>query len=271
MGEYGDEARPLAGGQSLAPMLNMRLAVPEVLVDLNRIGGLDEVAVEAGLVQLGSTVRQRALEHAPLREHLPLTADAVRHIGHFVTRNRGTVGGSIAHADARAELPVALTALGGSAVLASTAGERVLAAEDLFVTHFTTAMQPQELLTATLWPAAAPGWGFAFEEFATRHGDFALAMVACALQVTDGTIREATLVAGSVHDVPVGLSEAAALLNGEVLDEELAREVGQAAAAAVDPADDLHASGAYRRHLVAELASRGLLRAWSTALAGGAG
>lgn len=265
--EHGDEARPLAGGQSLVPMLNMRLSVPEVLVDLNRIDALGEATVDGGLVRLGASVRQRELERAPLlRTNLPLTADAAGHIGHFVTRNRGTVGGSIAHADARAELPVALTALGGSAILASTTGERVVPAQELFVTHFTTAMEPHELLTATLWPAAGPGWGFAFEEFATRHGDFALAMVACAMSVRDGVVHDGSLVAGAVHDVPTMLEAVTELLTGSPVSEELAREAGSVAAASVDPPSDLHASGAYRRHLVGELTARSLLRAWSAAV-----
>jgi 2-furoyl-CoA dehydrogenase FAD binding subunit len=270
LAEFGEEARPLAGGQSLVPMLNMRLAGPSVLVDLNRLDDLAAVALEDGVIRVGAVVRQRELEHSPLlRSHLPLTADAARHIGHSVTRNRGTVGGSIAHADTRAELPVALVALGGSAVVASTEGERVVAAQEFFVTHFTTALQPDELLVATIWPAAAPGWGYAFEEFASRHGDFALAMVACALKVTDGVVSEASLVAGAVHEVPLALDEAVELVTGVVLDERLIQEAGDAAAAAVDPADELHASGAYRRHLVGQLAAGALTRAWS--MAGGAG
>jgi 2-furoyl-CoA dehydrogenase FAD binding subunit len=265
--EHGDEARPLAGGQSLVPMLNMRLSVPEVLVDLNRIDALGETTLDGGVLRLGASVRQCELERAPLlRTNLPLTAEAARHIGHFVTRNRGTVGGSIAHADARAELPVALTALGGSAILASTHGERVVPAQELFVTHFTTALEPEELLTATLWPAATPGWGFAFEEFASRHGDFALAMVACALHVTDGAVVEASLVAGAVRDVPVVLGDAAGVLAGAAVDDQLSQEAGRVAAAAVDPPDDLHASAAYRRHMVGELTARSVLRAWSDAL-----
>lgn len=266
MAEYGEEARPLAGGQSLVPMLNMRFAVPEVLVDLNRISGLDEVNSDAGAIRLGAAVRQRDLEWEPLlRTQLPLAAEAARHIGHPVTRNRGTVGGSIAHADARAELPVALAALDGAAVLASADGERVLPAAEFFVTHFTTAIEPHELLVATVWPTAASRGGYAFEEFASRHGDFALAMVACALRVEDGTVRDATIVAGAVHDVPLPLGDVADLVVGSTVDAQVAQEAGRIAAHLVEPPEDFHASASYRRHLVGQLTSRSLLRAWAAA------
>ena len=201
LAEHGDEAKVLAGGCSLVPMLNMRLARPEVLVDVNRIEGLADVRAGNGTVATGAMLRQSALERSPsLRGALPLAAACAPYIGHFVTRNRGTVGGSVAHADARGELPLALLTLGGSVLAQSQRGRRSIAAEDLFLYHFTSALEPDELLTEVRWPAAGPGWGYGFAELAQRHGDYALAMAACALRRRDGVVAEARLGLGAVAD-----------------------------------------------------------------------
>jgi CO/xanthine dehydrogenase FAD-binding subunit len=261
LAEEGEEAKVLAGGQSLVPLLNMRMARPSTLVDVNRIEELDRVAQEDGVLRVGAIVRQNALELL----RVPLLAECLPHVGHFVTRNRGTLGGSIAHADASAELPLALAALGGSVVVASRRGVRTLAGDEFFVTHFTTALAPDELLVETRWPTAAPGTGAAFEEFALRHGDYALAMAACALAVEDGRVVTARVAVGAVADRPVVLEEAGALLVGEAVSGELAREVAQAASRAVDPPDGLHASGDYRRRLVRVLVERAVARAWRAA------
>lgn len=246
LAEHGEDAKPLAGGQSLVPLLNMRLARPSALVDLNRVEGLDRIAVESGAVRVGAIVRQSALEASvEARARLPLVAQALPFLGHFATRNRGTVGGSIAHADAAAELPVCLACLAGSVVAAGPAGRRELAADDFFLTHFTTALEPAELLVETVWPAARPGEGFAFEELALRHGDYALAMVAC---VVRGGRARVTL--GSVCDRPTSLD----------LPLE-PREAGETAAAAVDPSGSIHATPEYRRRLVATLVARAVERA----------
>jgi CO/xanthine dehydrogenase FAD-binding subunit len=228
--EHGDEAKVLAGGQSLVPMLNMRLARPSVLVDVNRLP-LGDVARDDGTIRVGATVRQadrRLLE-------IPLLAECLPHVGHFVTRNRGSVGGSIAHADAAAELPLALTALGGSVV---TSAGRTIPAEEFFVTHFTTALEPGELLVETIWPAAQPDHRYAFEEFALRHGDFALCMAA-AVAGPDGL----RVVLGSVPDHPTLLE----------IDPE---RPGDSAAAQVEPWGTLHASAEYLRSLVRTLVDR---------------
>ncbi len=260
LAEHGEEAKVLAGGQSLVPLLSMRFARPAVLVDVNRLPGLDGIAAENGHVRAGALVRQSAFGQArPVRERVP-------HIGHFATRNRGTVGGSIAHADARAELPLALVALGGGAVLASGRGRREVAAADLFVTHFTSAIEPDELLVETVWPAAGPGTGSAFEELALRAGDYALGVTACVLRVEEARIAAARVAVGSVTDRPTVILEACELLAGEAVDATLAREAGQAAARAVDPVDSLHASAAYQRHLTGLLVERAVLRAWKAAL-----
>jgi CO/xanthine dehydrogenase FAD-binding subunit len=235
LAEHGDEAKVLAGGQSLVPMLNMRLARPSVLVDINRLP-LGELARDNGSWRVGATVRQAD----PRLAEIPLLAECLPHVGHFVTRNRGTVGGSIAHADAAAELPLALTALGGSVV---TSAGRTIPAEDFFVTHFTTALRPGELVVETVWPTAQPGLGYAFEEFALRRGDFALCMTA-AVAGPDG-LRVAV---GSVVDRPT------------LIEVDL-EAPGESAAAQVEPFDSLHASAAYLRNLVCILVDRAVSRA----------
>jgi carbon-monoxide dehydrogenase medium subunit len=270
LGEHGDEAKVLAGGQSLVPLLNMRFARPAVLVDINGIPGLGTVAIVNEIVRVGALARQTAFAADPLiRERVPLAAECMPYVGHFVTRNRGTVGGSIAHADSRAELPLALCVLGGKVTVRSAnGGFRNVLAERFFVTHFTSVLAPTELVVETLWPAAQAGSGFAFEELALRRGDYALGMAACALRVEDGRAVDVRIGVGSVADRPLLLADVAAQVAGNAVDPPLAREVGAAAAAAVDPADALHASAAYQRHLTGLLVERTLLRAWSRAASG---
>ncbi|MCY3926373.1 MAG: FAD binding domain-containing protein [bacterium] len=269
---HGDEAKVLAGGCSLVPMLNMRLARPEVLVDVNRIDGLAEVRTDNGTVTTGAMLRQSALERSPeLRRALPLAAACAPYIGHFVTRNRGTVGGSVAHADARGELPLALLTLGGSVLAQSQRGRRRIAAEDLFLSHFTSALAPDELLSEVHWPTAGPGWGYGFAETAQRHGDYALAMAACALRRRNGTVDEVRLGLGAVADRPLLATEAAGVLAGYELDgpagDDPVAEAARLAAAAAEPFEDLHASVAYRRHLVRVLSEQVIRRAWESAAA----
>jgi CO/xanthine dehydrogenase FAD-binding subunit len=263
LAESGDEVKPLAGGQSLVPLLNMRVVRPSLLVDLNGVTGLDRLERDHGTVRVGALVRQSALAGSPLvRELCPLVAECVPLIGHVVTRNRGTVGGSIAHADGAAELPVALVTLGGAVVAASRAGRREVAAETFFVTHFTTALEPGELVVETVWPAARPGSGFAFEELTQRHGDLALAIAACALHIDDGRVTEARLCLGAVTDRPT-LVELD--LAGRAVDAEAARAAGDAARAAVEPFGSMHASASYLREVTGVLAERAVLRAWRNA------
>ncbi len=257
----GEDAKPIAGGQSLVPALNMRLVRPTLLVDLNS-AGLD--AIEAnGIVRIGATVRQAALEHdsrtpALLREALP-------HVGHFVTRNRGTVGGSVAHADGAAEIPLCLAALGGTVVVEGQSGRREIAPADFFVTHYLTTLQPGELVVETTWPLPASGEGVAFEELSLRAGDYGLAMIAVALRRVEGVARDVRLWAGAVTDRPTPLPEVAQAVAGAALTTASAREAGLLAAAAVDPPDSIHASAAYLSHLTGTLVERALLRAWERA------
>jgi len=260
--EHGDEAKALAGGQSLVPALNMRLARPSVVVDLNRLTGLDAIGADNGSISVGALARQSSVLRADLvREQCPLLAEALGFVGHVVTRNRGTVGGSIAHADAAAELPLALVTLGGSVVTS----RRVLAAEEFFVASFITALEPDELVLSTKWPVRHVGNGSAFEELAPRHGDFALAAAACNLRVESGVVAEARLAVNAVTQRPE-LVDTASLV-GHTVDDEAARELGATAAAKVDPPPNLHGSPDYRRNLVATLVSRAVTRAWERSAA----
>jgi CO/xanthine dehydrogenase FAD-binding subunit len=256
-----EDAKPIAGGQSLVPALNMRLVRPTLLVDLNR-AGLDAVEVDGG-VRVGATVRQAVLERDP-RAH-PLLREALPHVGHFVTRNRGTVGGSVAHADGSAEIPLCLAALGGTIVAESAGGRREIAPDDFFVTHYLTTLAPGELLVATVWPQPAAGEGSAFEELALRAGDYALAMVAVVLCRRDGAAHDVRIRVGAVTDRPTALTDAERSLAGEPVTAAAAREAGALASAAVDPADSIHASASYVRHLAGVLVERAVLRAWEAA------
>jgi CO/xanthine dehydrogenase FAD-binding subunit len=246
LADGGDEAKPLAGGQSLVPALNMRLVRPTLLVDL-RHAGLDGIERENGRVRVGATTTQRALERSS--DCPPLAREALAHVGHAVTRNRGTVGGSLAHADAAGELGLCLTALGGSVVT----DRRLIAAGDLFAGPFTTTLEPGELVVASTWPTSDAAC--AFEELALRAGDYALAMVAVAGD---------TVAVGAVTGRPTVLVEVGALLAGAERSSELAREAGALATRLVNPSGHAHASPAYLRHLTGVLVERALRRAWTS-------
>jgi carbon-monoxide dehydrogenase medium subunit len=266
---HGGEAKALAGGQSLMPLVNLRLAAPAVVVDLNGLPGLDGVVATEGELRVGALVRQRALErHDGAMAGCRLLAAALPHVGHVATRNRGTVGGSLAHADAAAELPVCLVALGGTVVVEGPAGRRRIPAATLFVTHLTSSLQPDEVLVEARFPLDAPGTGVGFEEVTMRHGDYGLAIVACVLRVRHGDVRTARIVAGAVADRPLSLDAAAAALVGGPLDDARLDAAAEAARAAVDPLDGLHAPAAYRRHLVGVLVRRAARRAYEDAIAG---
>jgi CO/xanthine dehydrogenase FAD-binding subunit len=267
LAEHGWDAKALAGGQSLVPLLNLRLAAPAVVVDLNRVEGLDAIGEADGELRIGALARQRALERHPAVARCRLLAAALPFVGHVATRNRGTVGGSIAHADAAGELPLCLLALGGSAVVEGPRGRRTIAAADLFVTHLTSSLEADEVLVEVRLPLDGPGTGVGFQEVAARHGDYGFALVACTVAVEDGVVAAASLAAGAVSDRPVDLSDAAALLVGGALDDERVAAAAEAARTAVQPGDGLHAPAAYRRHLVGVLAERAARQAWADATA----
>jgi len=257
----GEDAKPIAGGQSLVPALNMRLVRPTLLVDLNR-AGLDRIEADDRM-RIGATVRQASLLSDP-RAH-PLLREALPYVGHFVTRNRGTIGGSIAHADGSAEIPLCIAALGGGIVVVGPTGRREIAPDAFFVTHYLTTLAPGELVVETAWPEPLEGEGSAFEELALRAGDYALSMVAVVLRRVEGVARDVRIRVGAVCDRPLALVGAQQAVEGGALTKATAREAAAAAAAAVDPPDSIHASASYLRHLTGTLVERALFRAWERA------
>ncbi len=258
----------LAGGQSLVPLLNLRLARPDVIVDVNRIPELEAAGRGNGAARFGALYRQRWLESLSVpAESAPLLAEAAALIGHVPIRNRGTIGGSLAHADPASELPAALVALEGEVTVEGPAGARRIPASELFVGPLTTSIEPGELLTAVEVPAHVEGDGAAFVEFARRHGDFAVAGVAVALHRDAGGACTRARAAGcGLGPTPVDLSGAVAGLVGQSgLDDDRLRELAAAVAAGVDPPDDVHGSSDYRRELAQVLLVRGLRTAWARA------
>ncbi|MDR5694171.1 MAG: xanthine dehydrogenase family protein subunit M [Armatimonadota bacterium] len=255
---FREEGKPLAGGQSLVPLLNMRLARPSVLIDLNRVRELSYIHDEDATVSIGAMTRQRAVELSSLvREKLPLLAEAVRYIGHPQIRNRGTVGGSLAHADPAAELPVVTLVLGAQLVVRGLEGTRVLRPEEFFVSFLQTALAPEELLVEVRFPVHRT-YGTAFLEVARRHGDYALVGVAAMVQMDGERCTEARLGFTGVGPVPVRLPEAEEAATGRPLDDSTLGEIARIVAARLDPHSDIHASATYRKEVAGILAGRAL-------------
>ena len=259
---YQGEARVLAGGQSLVPMMNFRLATPAAIIDLNRIPGLAKVEAINGMVSIGAMARQRQVEFAPLvAKELPLLTEALRWVGHLPTRTRGTIGGSIAHADPAAEIPMVLQALAGEVVARGPQGERRIAAPDLFLSPLTTALSPDEILTEVRFPVMPPEACHAIEEFSRRKGDFAIAAIAVML-VRDGErCTMARLATAGIGPVPVRLPDAERILEQRGLGEAAVAAAAQRAAELVEPMSDHNASADFRRHLTGVLARRAVLKA----------
>jgi carbon-monoxide dehydrogenase medium subunit len=255
-----DEAKPLAGGQSLLPLLSFRLATPSLLVDLARVPGLDGIERSNGTFQVGAMVRQRdAEEHAGLREAVPLLGEALRHVAHPQIRSRGTIGGSIAHADPAAELPALLVALDGRVRVGSTSGERWIEGRDLYAGFMTTSLQPAEIVTAVELPIAPPRTGAACVEVARRAGDYALA--GALTQVTleeDGTVADSRVALLAVGARPVRAEGVESRLRGERPTDEQLASVSQHASDGLDPPEDVQTTADYRRHLARVLVRRGL-------------
>jgi CO/xanthine dehydrogenase FAD-binding subunit len=261
LAEHGDSAKVLAGGQSLVPLMNFRLARPDRLVDLNGVEELAHLGEDGGELVIGAMTRTAALERsAVVAGRFGLIREAVRFVGHFQIRNRGTVGGSVAHADPAAELPAVFVALGARIVAASKAGTRTLDADGFFHGYFTTSLRPDEVLTEIRVPAPA-GTGYAFEELARRPGDFALGGIACALG--NGSPR---VVALGLAARPVRLERAEARLAEGGGPDDVRRAVKEEVDG-IDATSDLHAGAAYRKLLAAELAGRAVERALERAAA----
>lgn len=261
-----DDAKVIAGGQSLMPMMNMRLAATEHLVDINGVAGLAGIGFDDGHLLVGATTRQRACEQAPqVRASCPLMAEALPHIGHVATRNRGTVGGSLAHVDPAAELLAVATAVDGSLDVRSARGRRRISIHDFPVTFFTSALEPDELIVSVRLPLWPEGHGYAFEEFARRHGDFAVVAAAALVNLdTAGRVDRAAVALVGMGGTPVRAREVEDMLLGEAPSPDLLRSARQRATA-YDALEDIHGSADYRRHLAGVLTERALRRATSRA------
>lgn len=265
LAEHGPDAKILAGGQSLMPLLNMRLVRPAVLVDINRITSLDYMRSENSYLAIGAGARDREVEFwAEARERCPILAESLRWVGHVEIRSRGTVCGSLAHADPAAELPIVAVALDATLIAESMRGRRAIPASEFFLSLFTTELAADELLTEVLVPALRPSIGWAFVEFARRQADFALAAVAALLErAPDGICTDARVVLGGVDATPVRAHVAEQCLVGQRLTKDRFSVASREAAAALNPPSDVHASATYRRTLAAELVERALMTATS--------
>jgi carbon-monoxide dehydrogenase medium subunit len=262
LARYQGEAKVLAGGQSLMPLLNFRLSRPAALIDLNRVGALAYIKEVDGRVHLGAMTRQRTIEFSPVvRQRLPLLAEATRWVGHLPIRTRGTIGGSLAHADPSAEYPAVLTALEGEVVARGPRGERALKAGELFQSYLTTSLAEDEVLTEVRLPHMPAGAGYAFEEFARRHGDFAIIGIAAVVVLEGGRCRRARLATAGAGPVPVRLRAAEEILERDGLGDAAIEAACARASEAVTPDSDIHASADYRRHLTGVLTGRALRRA----------
>jgi carbon-monoxide dehydrogenase medium subunit len=262
LGELGDDAKLLAGGQSLVPMMNFRLVRPSALVDINGIAGLQYVEPRAGGLRIGALTPHRwveLMEDPEVLEGFGVLKRAARWVGHYPIRTRGTFGGSIAHADPSAEWCMLAVLLDAEIVVLGREGERVIPASDFFYGFFMTALEPDEMIVEVRFPEPAPH--AAIQEFARRAGDFAIVSAAVSVDVRDGESRSASIVLGGVADVPLRVEAAEKVLEGADLGPEAFEETGREAARAIDPASDIHGSAEYRRDLAAVLVKRALTEA----------
>ena len=263
LSQYGPEAKVLAGGQSLLPMMKFRLARPSVLVDLRWVRDLDYVRQADGTVAFGAMARLASLESDQVRALCPILTEAAHHIGHPPIRHQGTVCGSLAHADPAGELPVLALALDAEFVSTGPDGARVTPARDFFVTMLTTSLGPCEILTEARFPILQPEHGWGFSELSRRPGDFALAIAAATLQVgANGTIATARIGLGAVADRAIRSPEAEAALVGQRGGQAVFEAAAALAAEPLEPPSDVHASRGYRRHLAKVLVERALTQAW---------
>jgi carbon-monoxide dehydrogenase medium subunit len=269
--EHGDDAKILAGGQSLMPLLNMRMARPEALIDLSKVTGLDYIRETDGVLAIGAMTSKRTVERSELvKSRQPLLHAATLLVAHPQIRNRGTVGGSMAQADPAAEYPAVALLLDAELRAAGPDGERTINAADFFVSYLTTALEPSEVLTEVRFPVLTDGTGWAFEEISRRHGDFAMAGAAVTLSVERaGRCREARIVLFGVGPTPVRARGAEQVAAGETLEAAILEAAGQKASEELDePLSDVHASAEFRRHLAGVLTRRALTEAMARAVGG---
>jgi aerobic carbon-monoxide dehydrogenase medium subunit len=259
LASHDGEAKPLAGGQSLVPMLAFRVASPSLLVDLRKLAELRQIKIADDGVTLGAMVRWRdILDDARLRQAHPLLVAAVEHVAHYQIRNRGTVGGSIAHADPAAEMPGIVVTCEAKIAVVGKSGARVIDAADFFQGPLMTALKPDEIITEIRLPAWPAKRRFGFQEFARRRGDFALAAAMLFYDEEGGKAHNAHAGAIGVADRPLRLPAVEQVLNGNKIDDAIIAKAEAAASTSVEPADDIHASGAYRKALVGVMVERAL-------------
>jgi carbon-monoxide dehydrogenase medium subunit len=259
------DARVLAGGQSLLPMMALRLAAPSVLVDLGALDELRQIELGEFGVRIGAMVTHDANASSDVvSRNVPLLAEALKHVAHQAVRNRGTIGGSIANADAAAEMPAVAVVLNATMTLQNCAGSRNVAATEFFLGHYTTAAEPDELLTHITFPPS--NLSCAFEEVARRPGDYALALAAVGIQLDSGVCRTARIVVGSISDKPLRSQEAESFLVGKQINLECAQEAGRIALSNVRVRGDIHASPDFRTSLATKLVTKALIRATEEAV-----
>lgn len=267
--QHGDEAKVLAGGQSLVPLMALRLARPSVVVDLGRVGELKYVRHQDDLVRIGAMTTHRDIElDGILQDRSPMLQEAMSVLGHVAIRNRGTVGGSCAHSDPAAEWPALALALDAEFEASGPRGQRTIAAEDFFQSYFTTALEPDEVLTELRLPLPKRGTGTAFEEFSRRHGDFGIVAAAAVVRRSGGTISDASVALAGVGGSPLR-STAARMLVGSDGGDEVLQAIGVAVQDEIDPTGDIHGSSEFRRHCATLIMTRAIRRAVDRAEEGG--
>jgi carbon-monoxide dehydrogenase medium subunit len=260
--QHGEDAKVIAGGQSLVPMMNLRLARPAVLIDINALKELDYHRQEGGYVAIGALTRHATLrDSALIRETCPLMSAAYRYVAHGTVRNRGTLCGNLCHADPASEMPAVMLACEASMVLQSAAGERIVPAAEFFQGLYATAIQPDELLVEVRIPVQASRWGYSFQEVSVRQGDFAMTLVASLLNIQNGRITAASMAYAGVSDRALRIAKLEQSLVGQAPSEKLFADIGAAAADSLEVNDDVHASREYRRDLVRTLTQRALTEA----------
>jgi CO/xanthine dehydrogenase FAD-binding subunit len=262
----GGDGKVLAGGQSLVPMLNFRLVRPSILIDINRIRDLGYVDATGDVIRIGALTRHHSLETSPIiKAHLPVMTAAMQHVAHLAVRNRGTIGGSLSHADPAAELPMMAVLLDGKIGIRSLHGRRMVDARRFFTGSLTTDLKHDEIVTDVEFPRLLPNTGWAIEEMARRAGDFALAAVGVTMSARDGKADRVRIGMMGVGETPLRAPEAEDLLAGNAIDAQALEAAASTIETAVEPNTDLHASADYRRFLVGALARRAISVAWQRA------
>lgn len=260
----GGEGKVIAGGQSLMPMINFRMVRPSVLVDINRIPGLDRIEERGDRLHIGALVRHRITASDPvIGRHLPLLHAVMENVAHLTVRNRGTFCGSVCHADPAAEMPMITLLLNGGVHVASPRGERVVPARNFLLSSLTTELDDDEMVTGIEVDTLPPGTGWGFEEFARRHGDYALAAVVATMERRDGRARNLRVAVMGVGDTAARLPGVEAMLEGQVVDGDAIAGAVERLRADIEPNSDLNGSADYRRHLAGVLAARVFRAAWA--------